>query len=132
MRYLLSTEACRYFIASKSTSLIQRIEMVGFEQVGISSISSYQLYLSALDSDNPKKNTAALNQFLNCFQSVEFIKQDAYTSADILHFFQQENYPIGQLDLAIIAQVINRNMILITDEWREFPSQLDIKSAIWN
>jgi predicted nucleic acid-binding protein len=105
--------------------------MVGFEQVGISSISAYELYLSAYQSEKSAQNTESLTNLLNCFRTIEFITQDGSKSIEILKIFEQHKLSIGQLDLAIIAQAINRNMVLITQEWLDIPSEINLKTAVW-
>ena len=110
---------------------MHRMDMVGLEEIGISSMTSYELSLMAQNSNSRTINVSAVTSFVNCFQDVEVISQDAITAASLRQEFITQNYTINHFDLVVMAQAINRDLLLISDVWFDLPPTVDIKLAVW-
>ncbi|MCK5674734.1 MAG: type II toxin-antitoxin system VapC family toxin [Spirochaetales bacterium] len=122
MKYLFDTNICIYLINKKFEYLIDRVEKYGIENIGISSITIAELEYGIAKSSSPQKeeNRVALLEFLLPFKFIDFNQNDAYEYGRIRQDLQSHGKIIGNMDILIGSQAVSRELILVTNNEKEF------------
>ena len=120
MNYLLDTNICIYIINKKPGTVLKRIQSKRPDQVAISTITQAELEYGLSRSKFPERNRAALLQFLFPFQLLDFDQLAAVQYGTIRSDLESKGKPIGAMDLLIAAQAVSRNLILVTNNEKEF------------
>lgn len=122
MKYLFDTNICIYLINKKFEYLIDRVEKYGIENIGISSITIAELEYGIAKSSSPHKeeNRVALLEFLLPFKFIDFNQNDAYEYGRIRQDLQLKGTIIGNMDILIGSQAASRELILVTNNEKEF------------
>ena len=122
MKYLFDTNICIYLINKKFEYLIDRVEKYGIENIGISSITIAELEYGIAKSSSPHKeeNRVALLEFLLPFKFIDFNQNDAYEYGRIRQDLQSQGKIIGNMDILIGSQAVSRELILVTNNVKEF------------
>lgn len=131
MKYLLDTNICIHVIRHKSSKIIQHLTSLAIDDVGIPAIVLAELQYGIEKSVDPNRNQQALLQFLTPFVTVEFNQVDAITYGKIRADLERRGLPIGPLDQLIAAQAISRNLILVTNNTREFSRIAQLSLEDW-
>jgi tRNA(fMet)-specific endonuclease VapC len=129
MKYLLDTNICVHFFKGKY-SLIDKIENVGLSNCAISEITLAELVFGAENSENPTKNLKVVDKFaeqitiLPIFDSIyKYGKEKAR--------LRKSGIMIGDFDLLIGCTSTESNLIMVTENIREFERITDIKIENW-
>jgi len=122
MKHLFDTNICIYLINKKFEYLIDRVEKYGIENIGISSITIAELEYGIAKSSSPYKeeNRVALLEFLLPFKFLDFNQNDAYEYGRIRQDLQSKGTIIGNMDILIGSQAVSRELILVTNNEKEF------------
>ena len=131
MRFLLDTNICIYAIKQRPLSVKQRLQQLNSGEVGLSVITVAELEYGAAKSQNPEGNREALTRFCAPFQIVDFCPEDAQTFGQIRATLEQQGQPIGSYDLLIAAQALSRDLILVTNNVREFSRVAGLNLENW-
>ena len=131
MNYLLDTNICIYIINKKPTSALKRIQTKRPDQVAISTITQAELEYGLTRSKFPERNRAALLQFLFPFQLLDFDQLAAVQYGTIRSYLESKGKPIGAMDLLIAAQARSRDLILVTNNEKEFRRVEGLKVENW-
>ena len=120
MKYLLDTNICIYIIKKKPEEVIKRFLKMKPDSIGISSITVSELYYGVAKSSKPDENTIALEQFILPLTILNFSKEDSIAYGRLRAKLEQKGKLIGAMDMLIAAQALNRDLILVTNNEREF------------
>ena len=131
MNYLLDTNICIYIINKKPATVLKRIEAKRPDQVAISTITQAELEYGLARSRFPERNRAALLQFLFPFQLLDFDQLAAVQYGTIRSDLESKGRPIGAMDLLIAAQAVSRNLVLVTNNEKEFGRVEGLKVENW-
>ena len=133
MKYLFDTNICIYLINKKFEYLIDRVEKCGIEKIGISSITIAELEYGIAKSSSPYKeeNRVALLGFLLPFKFINFNQNDAYEYGRIRQNLQSKGKIIGNMDILIGSQAISRELILVTNNEKEFTRIENLEIENW-
>ena len=133
MKYLFDTNICIYLINKKFKYLIDRVEKLGIEKIGISSITIAELEYGIAKSDSTRKeeNRIALLEFLVPFKFINFNQNDAYEYGKIRQDLQLKGKAIGNMDILIGSQAVSRELILVTNNEKEFKRIENLKIENW-
>ena len=119
MRYLVDTDWVIHALHG-NLAVIQRLEDMTDEGIGISVISTAELYQGAFYSDYPQANEVLLLEFISGYDVVQ-------VDDDICRLFARERgrlkaagTPIGDLDLLIGRTAIRHGLILLSNNRRHF------------
>jgi tRNA(fMet)-specific endonuclease VapC len=129
--YLLDTDICIYIINRNPRQVVERIRELNPHQVKLSAISLAELEYGASKSQNRGKNRQALIHFASAFDILEFNDRDAEVYGLIRADLENKGQPIGPYDLQIAAQAIARDLILVTNNTREFRRIPGLKLENW-
>lgn len=131
MSYMLDTNICIYAMKKKPEDVLKRFKKELFNGLCISSITLAELEFGMQNSSNPAKNEQALLRFLAPLTVVPFGASAASEYGEIRAYLQQRGTPIGPMDMLIAAHARNENMILVTNNVREFERVPNLKVENW-
>ena len=120
MKYMLDTNICIYIMNQRPLEVIQRFKQFDVGDIGISSITVSELYYGVNKSQNPEKNLQRLTDFLMPFDVLQYDEDAASVYGRIRAQLQKQGQLIGPLDLLIAAHALSRDLILVTNNDREF------------
>lgn len=120
MKYLLDTNICIYLIKQKPPKVVERLQKVGVNEIGISVITLAELEYGVAKSNFPERNKLALIQFLAPFEILPFSENAASVYGRVRSALEKTGQIIGPYDLLIGAQALSERLILVTNNEREF------------
>jgi tRNA(fMet)-specific endonuclease VapC len=120
MNYLLDTNICIYVIKKKPPAVLKRLQSKQPEQIAISTITLAELEYGITRSQYPDRNRVALLEFLFPFTILDFDQMASVDYGRIRSFLESKGRPIGPMDLLLAAQAKSRNLILVTNNEKEF------------
>ena len=131
MNYLLDTNTCIYIINKKPPSAIKRIRTKRPEEVAISTITIAELEYGVARSQFPDRNRVALLEFLLPFTILEFDQSAATYYGIIRSSLDSLGKPIGSMDMLLAAQARSCNLILVTNNEKEFQRVEGLHTENW-
>ena len=131
MNYLLDTNICIYIINKKPASVIKRVQTKHHEQIAISTITQAELEYGIARSRNVDQNRIALLEFLFPFLLIDFDQMAAIQYGLIRASLESRGKPIGSMDMLLAAQARSRDLILVTNNEKEFHRIDGLKLENW-
>lgn len=128
---MLDTNICIYTIKHNPESVIKRFTKEIFNGLCISSITLGELWHGVEKSVNPQKNSITLTKFLTALTILPFDDLAAIEYGKICAYLQKQGTPIGPMDMLIAAHAKSENLILVTNNTREFERVPDLKLENW-
>lgn len=128
---MLDTNICIYTIKHKPESVIKHFVSEIPEGLCISSITLAELRHGVEKSANPAKNSNTLTKFLTALTILPFDDYAAIEYGSICADLQRRGTPIGTMDMLIAAHARSKNLILVTNNTREFERVNDLKIENW-
>ena len=129
--YLLDTNICIYILKKKPIEVFDRFKTLKLGELKISSITVAELYYGAYNSQKVEKNLIIIDSFLKPFDYVEFDEKSAIEYAKIKSNLKREGKIIGELDMQIAGTAIANDLILITNNVKEFERIDGLKIDNW-
>lgn len=120
MKYMLDTNICIYAIKNKPIVVIRKLLSHKPEDLCISSITYAELMRGVEKSQSVEKNRIALSLFLSPIQILDFGSKAAEEYGWIRADLEKKGTPIGPVDLLISGHAKSENLILVTNNTREF------------
>jgi len=118
--YLLDTNICIFLKNKKSPNVLQKIKENKHLGIYISSITVAELQFGIYNSKYIERNRISLIKFLTPFSVLNFDDRDAEEFGKIRTTLKNEGKIIGAYDMLIAAQALAKNLILVTDNTKEF------------
>jgi len=131
MKYLLDTNICIYIIKKKPQQVLKQFAKLKPGTLAISNITVAELYYGVAKSSFPNENTIALEEFLQPLHILDFTKEDAMKYGIIRAKLESIGKIIGAMDLLPAAQAINNNLILVTNNEKEFLRVENLRIENW-
>lgn len=131
MNYLLDTNICIYLIKKHPLPVLQKFNSYSVGEIGISAISVAELQYGAQKSQQSRQNQQALEQFLIPLIIVDFDYAAATIYGSIRATLEAQGVPIGPLDTLIAAQALSLDLILVTNNTKEFSRVPGLKIDNW-
>ena len=131
MTYMLDTNICIYAIKNKPEQVLNLLHTHLDDGICISSITLAELAHGVRKSLYPEKNEEALLQFLSILDILEFNDLAAMEYGGICAYLQRQGTPIGTMDMLIAAHAKSEDLILVTNNLREFERVPQIKLENW-
>jgi tRNA(fMet)-specific endonuclease VapC len=120
MKYLLDTHTCIYIINKKPPSAINRIRSKQLDEISISTITIAELEYGVYRSRYVDRNRIALLEFLVPFDILDFDQSAAAVYGSVRTSLEQKGTPIGPMDLLLASQAMSQQLVLVTNNVREF------------
>lgn len=131
MEYLLDTNICIYIIKKKPAEVFEKFKNLALGDVGISSITLAELQYGIAKSSSPEKNREALEKFLTPIEILDFGYEATVEYGKIRTELEQKGIPIGPLDMLIASHAKSLDVVLVTNNVREFERVADLKIENW-
>ena len=128
MTYMLDTNICIYAIKNKPERVLKQLHAHLEDGMCISSITLAELAHGVRKSLYPEKNEEALLQFLSILDILDFA---AMEYGKICAYLQRQGTPIGTMDMLIAAHAKSEDLVLVTNNLREFERDPQLKLENW-
>jgi tRNA(fMet)-specific endonuclease VapC len=129
--YLLDTNICIYIIKKKPPEVLKILKVKSKKVIYISSITIAELEYGVTKSQFPERNRIALIEFLSIFNILNFDDSDAFHYGIIKTELEKKGNIIGPMDLLLAAQAKSKQLILVTNNVKEFERVKDLKIENW-
>jgi tRNA(fMet)-specific endonuclease VapC len=129
--YLLDSNICIYIINKNPGNVVDHIKTLEPHRIKLSSISIGELEYGVSKSLYREKNRTALLHFASAFDIVDFNDTDAEMYGMIRADLEKRGQIIGPYDMQIAAQAMTRDLILVTNNVREFCKIPNIQLENW-
>jgi len=120
MQYLLDTNICIYLIKKWPKKVIEHLKQHSPVDVAISVITLFELEYGVEKSQYRERSKAALTKFLTPLQIIDLDRPSAVEAAAIRAQLEKKGTPIGAYDLLIAGTAHSKDMILVTNNTKEF------------
>lgn len=120
MIYLLDTCVLSDFVKGDVQTL-EHLKRITPQDIAVSSITTMEIaYGLALNPEKAKKIQLVLNDFLRVITILSFEERDADCAGKIRSSLKQKGTPVGGYDVLLAGTALNRELILVTSNLREF------------
>lgn len=99
--------------------MFEKFKQFQLGQLGISSITASELAFG-VEKSGSQRNKQALNKFLAPLEIFPYNEQSIWYYAQLRHQLQSTGQPIGSLDMLIAAHALALDVILVTNNMKEF------------
>ena len=120
MPYILDTNTCIYFLNRSSEKVISKMKALSPSDIKISTITAAELFFGAEKSKARKKNWSLVVKFIENFELLPFNGKCCQTYAKIRASLEKSGSPIGPMDLLIASITMAQNLMLVTNNVKEF------------
>ncbi len=131
MNYLLDTNICIYIMNKRPAKVIKRFKQYELGEIGLSTVTLSELKYGVAKSTNRKLNLQRLYEFINPLQILAYDEKASDAYGDIRHELEKFGQPIGPLDTLIAAHALSRDLVLVTNNDREFSRIEKLKVENW-
>jgi len=129
--FLIDTNICIYFIKKKPPEVVAKIKSYQPYQIKVSAITVAELEYGVSKSKSVEKNRNVLLKFLSSFEILPFDDQDAEIYGRIRAYLERDGKVIGPLDMQIAAQAVCKDLILVTNNVKEFERVPNLSVENW-
>ena len=129
MRYLLDTNICIHFFRGKF-NLLKKIETVKLQNCAISEITLAELVFEAENSSNPQMNNELIVQFTEHLNILPLLKAIDFSAKEKVRL-RKEGLMISDFNLLIGATAVANNLIMVTENTKEFQRISSLKIENW-
>ena len=130
MQYLLDTSICVFYLRGK-LDLAAIIRKKGRKNFFISEITVVELRFGAENSDNPEKAHKAVDDFVDGLSIIPIIGSIKRYAKEKVRL-RKIGKPINdEFDLLIGVTSVENNLILVTDNVKDFERIADIRIENW-
>lgn len=119
MRFLLDTDTCIYAL-KLNRAVLDRLLSTSRDETAISVVTEAELRTGAAKSSSPIKTLRLIENFLKPLTIVEFTSVDAIAYAQVRAKLERAGTPIGPIDTLIASQAVSRELVLVSNNEREF------------
>ncbi len=120
MSYLIDTNICIYLINKRPQNIIDKVHVLGAEQILISSITVAELEYGISKSASSLENKRKLEMFLLPFEILVFDKKASEKYGNLRIGLEKRGELIGPLDMLIAAQALAHSMTVVTNNEKGF------------
>jgi tRNA(fMet)-specific endonuclease VapC len=132
MKYMLDTNICIYIIKKHPENVLKKFKGFGIGDITLSSITLAELMYGVHKSHHQHKNKMALEEFISPLEIMPFDDEVADYYGKIRTYLEKEGTPIGSLDTMIAAHAQCLNLILVTNNKKEFSRVPHLKIEDWS
>jgi len=130
MKYLLDTNTLIAILNDRRSKPSKRLRRHEPSDVVTSSIVIHELYFGAFKSGRPVDNVARLDELQ--IQTLALDREDARSAGEIRAALKKAGTPIGPYDILIAGQARACDLILVTNNTREFSRVGGLQVEDWH
>ena len=131
MKYMLDTNICIYVIKHKPIDVIQRFLEHDPYDICVSSITYAEMMHGVEKSVSKDRNRIAYMAFMSAITILDFNAKAAEEYGRIRAELEMQGTPIGPMDMLIAGHAKSENLILVTNNTREFERVKGLKLENW-
>lgn len=131
MLSLLHTNTCIAYLNRSSQSVYENLVAQDPEDVCICDVVKYELYYGAYRSVRKTANLENLKTFFRDFVSLPFDSRAASIGGAIRADLKEKGISIGAYDIQIAAIAVANELILVTNNTREFERVPNLSLVDW-
>lgn len=131
MIYLIDTNICIYLMNQKPSEVIQKFKNTEVGQIGISTITVSELNYGVAKSNFKKQNAQRLEEFLTPFEILPYDEAASKYYGMIRAELESQGKVIGPLDMLIAAHTLSKDLVLVTNNEKEFQRIKSLKVENW-
>lgn len=131
LKYLLDTNICIYITKEKPIAVRDRFEQLNIGEVAMSAITYGELLYGAEKSQHRDNVLAHLRQLTNYIPPLPLPNDVAEHYGEIRALLAKKGQPIGNNDLWIAAHALSLDVILVTNNEKEFRRIAELKIENW-
>jgi len=130
MKFLLDTDTCIY-VLKQHEQVMRALLSTNRGDVAVSVVTEAELRTGAAKSSSPAKTLQRIEAFLAPVTILEFTSEDAIVYSQIRAKLERAGTPIGPLDTMIAAHAMSRDLILVSNNEREFRRVTGLRVENW-
>ena len=131
MKYLIDTNICIYIMNKRPPEVINKFKNMNVGMICISSITVSELQYGISKSKYKKQNIKRLEEFLVPFDILPYDEMASKFYGEIRFKLEKRGLIIGPLDLLIAAHALSRDLVLVTNNEKEFKRIKSLKVENW-
>lgn len=131
LHYLLDTNICIYIAKQKPSKVLQKFEKMAVGDVAMSTITYGELLYGAEKSHHPKNAKMMLDELSSLIPPLPLSRQVSEHFGRIRFYLERQGKPIGNNDLWIAAHAMALDIILVTNNVKEFARLPHLKVENW-
>ena len=128
---MLDTNICIYIIKNKPQTVKERFKQFEIGELCISSITVSELMYGVYKSQHTEKNLKAITAFLMPFDIVDYDYNASLAYGKIRADLERRGQVIGGMDMQIAAHSLALDMILVTNNTKEFERVKGLELENW-
>ena len=128
---MLDTNTCIQYLTQRSDSIMQRMTIVGLDNLAICDVVKQELFYGAYKSQRQIKNLEVLRDFFSAIVSLPFDGEAAEIAGKVRAELEKAGTPIGPYDLQIAATALTHELVLVTHNTREFQRIEGLRIEDW-
>jgi len=128
---MLDTNICIYIIKNRPTSVRSKLQEFSIGDLCISTITVSELLYGAYKSQFIEKNLKAIESFLMPFDIVDYDYMTSIEYGKIRASLEKKGQVIGNMDMQIAGHALSLDMILVTNNTREFERVAGLELDNW-
>ena len=130
--YLLDTNICIFTIKKRPEIVLKKLKEKISDGIYISSLTVAELEFGVENSQRIEKNRIALLKFLSIFNILNFDDTDAIDYGRLKTDLRKQGRIIGPIDMLLAAQALNKELIFVTNNVKEFEKVKGLKIEDWS
>ena len=131
MNYLLDTNICIYIAKQKPINVLKKFEQLEIGMVGMSIVTYGELLYGAEKSSHCEKALAHLEELASLIPALPLPIHAANEYGKIRAHLEKKGQPIGNNNLWIAAHSLTLDVILVTNNLKEFSRVPGLKVENW-
>ncbi|MGM0454329.1 MAG: type II toxin-antitoxin system tRNA(fMet)-specific endonuclease VapC [Thermodesulfobacteriota bacterium] len=131
MNYLIDTNICIYIMNQRPREILDKCRQFQPGDIAVSAITVSELQYGAAKSSSPSKNQARLDEFLLPFEILPYDAEVAKAYGTIRSRLEKQGKSTGPLDFLIAAHALSRDLILVTNNEKEFAGIQNLRIENW-
>ena len=131
MKYMLDTNICIYVMKNRPNNVIKKFLSHDPEELCISAITYAELMHGVEKSMAVERNRIALSLFLSPITIIDFDMRAAEEYGKIRSDLEKRGTPIGPMDTLIAGHAKSRDLILVTNNTKEFHRVAGLSVEDW-
>lgn len=131
LRYLLDTNICIYIAKQKPPHIFDKFKELHIGEASMSTITYGELYYGVQKSQHVKKNMALLQELTRLLPPLPISPEAGKYYGQLRSKLEILGTPIGNNDLWIAAHALSLNVILVTNNQKEFNRVPHLRVENW-
>ena len=131
MKYMLDTNICIYVMKNRPNNVIKKFLSHDPEELCISAVTYAELMHGVEKSMAVERNRIALSLFLSPITIIDFDMRAAEEYGKIRSDLEKRGTPIGPMDTLIAGHAKSRDLILVTNNTKEFDRVAGLSVEDW-